>query len=396
MKVMLCILGEGRGHMTQAIAAKEIVERAGHKVVSVVAGAGRTREIPTYFSQAMRLPIEKIPTLDFSFRDNRKVDLLATAGAVLRRLPEYIRAVRRVATVVRETRPDIILNFFEPITGLYALFAWKRPPVLAIAHQFMYGHRSYVRAPGLRFQQSVMKWFVRLVGARSARLALSFYEAADVPRKKTWVCPPILRRGIFDIQADLNGRFVLVYLLNHGYADQIIQWHKAHPETVLHCFFDKPGAPPELSYDDTLTFHRLDGEKFLRMMAQCKYVVCTAGFESLAEAAYFGKPLFLVPVENHVEQQINAIDATNIGWAVNDTWFNLDRLRELPARLPNAVFKAWLAKAPSILLTAIETAVAGHKAPHESQPGNAIAGRATKPEHPSVTPDREAHAPSAA
>jgi len=47
---------------------------------------------------------------------------------------------------------------------------------------------------------------------------------------------------------------------------------------------------------DTLTFHRLDGEKFLRMMGECKYVACTAGFESVSEAAWLGKPLFLVPV----------------------------------------------------------------------------------------------------
>ena len=72
------------------------------------------------------------------------------------------------------------------------------------------------------------------------------------------------------------------------------------------------------------------------MMAECKYVACTAGFESLAEAAWLGKPLFLVPVENHIEQQINAVDATRMGIGVADTSFNLDRLAELPERLDNA------------------------------------------------------------
>jgi uncharacterized protein (TIGR00661 family) len=389
MKLMLCILGEGRGHMTQAIAVKEIAERAGHKVVSVVVGAARTRETPAFFAEAMRMSVEKISTLDFTFKNNRKVDLPATAINVLRRLPEYIRAIRKLKAIVRETRPDLILNFFEPITGLYALATRNRPPVLAIAHQFMYGHPGYVRPLNLRFQQSVMKWFVRLVGARSVRLALSFYEAADVRRRNTWICPPILRPAIFKMQPEPNGQFVLAYLLNHGYAEQIIQWHKAHPETVLHCFYDKPGAQAETKYDSTLTFHRLDGDKFLRMMAECKYVVCTAGFESVAEAAYFGKPLFLVPVENHIEQQINAIDATNIGWAVNDTRFNLDRLAELPAQLPNAAFKEWLARAQSILLTAMEAALAGRKAPQHLAP-------ASEPGRAKVMPDEEAHAPFAA
>ena len=32
MKIMFCVLGEGRGHMTQAMAVKEMVETAGHQV----------------------------------------------------------------------------------------------------------------------------------------------------------------------------------------------------------------------------------------------------------------------------------------------------------------------------------------------------------------------------
>jgi uncharacterized protein (TIGR00661 family) len=324
------------------------------------------------------------------------VDLAATAAAVVRRLPEYIRAVRKLKAIVRQTRPDVIINFFEPITGLYALATWNRPPILAIAHQFMYGHPSYVRARNLRVQQSVMKWFVRLVGARSVRLALSFYEAADVPRRKTWICPPILRPAIFKMQPNPNGQFVLAYLLNHGYAEQIIEWHKAHPATALHCFYDKPGASAETSYDSTLTFHRLDGDKFLRMMADCKYVACTAGFESVAEAAYFGKPLFLVPVENHIEQQINAIDATKLGWAVNDSRFNLDRLADLPAHLPNAAFKEWLARADSILLAAMEAALAGGKAPQHLHPDRTIASVSPGPGRADVVPSEEAHEPLAA
>jgi len=152
---------------------------------------------------------------------------------------------------------------------------------------------------------------------------------------------------------------VLAYLLNHGYAEQIIEWHQRNPQTVLHCFYDKPGAPVEFQHDATLVFHRLDGEKFLRMMAECKFVACTAGFESLCEAAYLGKPLFLVPVENHVEQQINAIDALRTGLGVADKSFNLDRLAELPERLDNTVFRAWLNRADSLLLQTLDRAVHG-------------------------------------
>jgi uncharacterized protein (TIGR00661 family) len=305
----------------------------------------------------MKMPIQRIPTLDFTFRNDRKVNLPATLAAILRRIPAYRRALQTIKSVVRETEPDVILNFFEALTGIYALTTRKRPPVVAIGHQFMYGHPDYVRAPRLRLQQLGMKWFVRLVGSASTRVALSLYQAPDLPEKSIKVCPPILRRQLFELHPNSNGNFVLAYLLNHGYAEQIIAWHKQNPQTVLHCFYDKPDAPPELKHDDTLTFHRLDGEKFLRMMAECKFVACTAGFESLGEAAYLGKPLFLVPVENHVEQRINAIDATRMGLGVTDSSFNLDRLSELPPALANDGYRAWVGRADSILLQSLEHAV---------------------------------------
>jgi uncharacterized protein (TIGR00661 family) len=171
------------------------------------------------------------------------------------------------------------------------------------------------------------------------------------------VGPPILRKQLFQLEANPDGDFVLVYLLNHGYADQIIHWSGNNPRTKLHCFYDKPGAPPEFQHSPALTFHQLDGEKFLRMMAGCRHVVCTAGFESVGEAAWLGKPLFLVPVENHVEQQVNALDAQQFGLGLAEKSFNLDRLAELPDRLPVEKFRAWVNCAPEKLFAAIEHAI---------------------------------------
>jgi uncharacterized protein (TIGR00661 family) len=354
---MLSILGEGRGHMTQAIAVKEMVERAGHRIVSVVLGMGQHRQAPPFFASAMKMPIEQIPTLDFSYKNNRNVNLLNTLVGTVRKIPAYWSGVQKIRDVVRNSEPDIIVNFFEPVTGIYALTHRRRPPVLAVAHQFMCDHPDYVRAPGLRLQQFGMKWYVKLVAAGSAKLALSFYEAPDLPDRDVTVSPPILRRQLFELEPTRDGNFVLAYLLNHGYADEIIAWHNKNPETVLHCFYDKPGAPAKSRYDATLTFHRLDGEKFLRMMAECKYVACTAGFESLSEAAYLGKPMFLMPVKNHVEQQINAIDAARIGFGITDSSFNLDRLSELPDRLANSTYRTWLSRAGSVFLRTLERVV---------------------------------------
>jgi uncharacterized protein (TIGR00661 family) len=344
--------------MTQAMAVKEMAESAGHQVVAVTLGVSSHRPVPEYFGSAMKMSVSQLPTLEFKYRNSRAVSNTATLLGVLANLPKYSRLVRRLDEIVRSAQPDVIINFFEPIAALYALSRRRRPPVVAIGHQFMFQHPGYVRTPHLWKQLLSMKLYTRLLGARSTKLALSLYETPDLPGKKIVVGPPILRKQLFSLESNPDGDFALVYLLNHGYADQIIAWSAKNPKTRLHCFYDKPGAQVEFQHSPSLTFHKLDGEKFLNMMAGCRHVVCTAGFESVSEAAWLGKPLFLVPVENHVEQQVNAIDAQQFGIGLAEKSFNLDRLAELPGSLPTEKFRAWMACAPKKLFQAIEQAVA--------------------------------------
>jgi uncharacterized protein (TIGR00661 family) len=305
----------------------------------------------------MKINVRPLPTLEFKYKNNRSVSNAATLLGVFGKLPKYLGILRQLDDIVRETQPDVIINFFEPMAAFYAITRRKRPPVVAIGHQFMFQHPSYVRAPQLWKQLLSMKIYTRLLGARATKLALSLYAAPDLPEKRIVVGPPILRKQLFSLSSNPNGDFVLIYLLNHGYADQIIAWSGKNPETKLHCFYDKPNAPAEFQHSQSLTFHQLDGEKFLTMMAECRHVVCTAGFESVSEAAWLGKPLFLVPVENHVEQQVNALDAEQFGLGLAEKSFNLDRLAELPASLPVEKFRAWLDSAPKKLFQTIELAV---------------------------------------
>jgi hypothetical protein len=64
-----------------------------------------------------------------------------------------------------------------------------------------------------------------------------------------------------------------------------------------------------------------------------------------------------VPVENHVEQQVNALDAQQFGIGLAEKSFNLDRLAELPDSLPVGKFRNWVARAPEKLFQAVELAV---------------------------------------
>src|ERR1700761_7507927 len=115
MKMMFCVLGEGRGHMTQAMAVKEMAEAAGHKIVAVTLGVSSQRPEPGYFESAMKIPVVQLPTLEFKYKNNRSVSNAATLIGVLKSLPKYRRILRQLDEVVKQAQPDIIINFFEPI-----------------------------------------------------------------------------------------------------------------------------------------------------------------------------------------------------------------------------------------------------------------------------------------
>ena len=76
----------------------------------------------------------------------------------------------------------------------------------------------------------------------------------------------------------------------------------------------------------------------------------------MSEAAWLGKPLFLVPVENHVEQQVNALDAQQSGLGIASKNFDLDRLAQLPDRLSSGKFRNWVGRAPETIIAAIQRA----------------------------------------
>jgi uncharacterized protein (TIGR00661 family) len=153
-----------------------------------------------------------------------------------------------------------------------------------------------------------------------------------------------------------DGQFLLGYMVNHGYAEQIQDWHQQNPEWVVHVFWDKPGAPNCEEVRPNLFFHTLHERKFLTMMAECSGYITTAGFESLCEALYLGKPTLMVPVAGHYEQACNALDAVKAGVGISASGFEVDRLVQfLPFYQPkDQAFRQWADSAGHQLLALFE------------------------------------------
>ena len=363
LNCLFIIQGEGRGHMTQAMAVQTFLEDAGHKVGHILMGQSERRDVPSFFSDHVTAPITYFGSPNFAVdHQSKSIKAWPTVVYNLRRSPQFMESLAVMRRVIEDMQPDVIINFFDPLAGLYHLFYRPTAPMLCVGHQYMYHHPVYPFPPGQTVQKLSVKYFTRLssIGAVK-KLGISFYEAPDRPRLA--VIPPLLRREILDARLTQEP-FYLIYLLNKGYGDAVIAWHRRNPEVKLHCFWDNSDVPEEYAYDQNLTFHQLSGPKFIDMMTRCKGLICTAGFESVCEAMYLGKPVMVVPVQGHVEQYWNALDLTTYGGGLSSSEFNIDKLlamKDKPAHTDS--FRSWVLQAEERFVYEVEQAAAGWKRP---------------------------------
>lgn len=352
-KFIFLVQGEGRGHMTQAISLYHILTDAGHRVNYVYIGKSKRRQVPEYFIKEFSCPVELIESPNFiTDKDNRKIRLIPSILHNLKYLGRYYKSLKKIHQEALEIRPDYLVNFYEFLGGFYYLLF--RPPCrhIAVGHQFLSDHPSFPFAPGL----PVDKWLFRMNNRFTSlkaykKLALSFSEYSPRNVGNIIVCPPLLRRELRQVIPE-RGSFILAYMVNDGYARQIIDWHEQNRNVEVHCFWDRKDEPDEKSIHKNLIFHQLDAGKFLSMMSKCAGLATTAGFESVSEAMFLGKPVLMIPVEGQYEQACNALDAVSAGAGIIDNSFNLTRLLEFLPEYKSAEdrFKSWWNQGPAVIL----------------------------------------------
>ena len=350
------VQGEGRGHLTQAISVYEMLISRGFKIHAVMVGSSKRRDLPEFFRKKITVPIIPYQSPNFSTDPkNKSIRLGKSIWKTLWSLKKYSRSVRLIRETVAAYRPDAIINFYEPLLGWYGLRYKKDTRIIGIGHQYIYLHPDFQFPAGRLTDRLSIKNYTRLTAfGADALLALSFYPLPQTGNQKLKILPPLLRKEVFD-QVIHHQPFLLAYVLNEGYMQDIINWHKEHPETELHCFTDSKAVKGKWRYDDTLCFHSLDDKKFLTMMASCSGLVCTAGFESVCEALYLGKPALLIPVGGHYEQFCNARDAVKAGAGIYDTEFRIDRLLTyIPSYRVCESYRKWINGVESEVLSIVD------------------------------------------
>ncbi len=343
MKFLFIVQGEGRGHMTQAISFANLLLSQGHQLSGVILGKSTRRAIPEFFTKEIPAPIHLVDSPNFvTDKEEKEILIGKTILQNLTKTSTFYKSLKKINEIVKTESPDIILNFYDLLGGIYNGIFRPKAHYWVIGHQYLIYHPEFKFAPARGLNRFFFKLNTKMtaIGA-SEKLALSLYELESTD--EIIVVPPLLRKQVKKLDST-SGDFFLTYIVNSGYGKEILDYAAAHPHLKIRAYWDKKDAAETEKPLPNLSFHKVHDKSFLRDMAACKGLVSTAGFESICEAMYLRKPVMVIPVKGQYEQECNALDTEHSGAGIASDSFDFTKLDQLVQAgfAPEIPIRGWI------------------------------------------------------
>ncbi len=365
LRITFALQGEGRGHMTQALALAHHLRAAGHSVDQVWVGLGPGWSIPEFFVRGIGAPITtfRAPTHSLT-SDRTRVNAGATFRDALFGLPAFLGAARARKRLITAANTDVVVGFYDAVGGIARMLGHSVPNV-AIGHHYVLFHPDAPQLPLSGAAKAGLRWLTRVTAHRATEvLALSFADldgngvGVDPASRHPTIVPPILRPEVSELLTRDDGH-LLAYAVTPGVGEQVVAWQKTRPEVVVHIYLAGGTAAISAEIGAGCHVHALDDKAFLAHMASCRAYAGSAGFESLCEAYYLGKPTLAVPTAGQVEQQLNAADGERTGVVRKGSWSDLNVFWD-GATAPDsgqvAAFRTWVDSGPQAIVSRVVAA----------------------------------------
>ena len=291
------------GHITQTFSLVELFAQQAVPLTPVAVMVSncsppKLAQLREYY----RCPVVAVPSLRFRTNAAGEISSWRTALGCLGDIGKCLRAAAQLHALVAETKPEVVINFYEALGGFYHLCHHAATPWIAVAHQYMVHHPSYLRHARFHPQRLVLNLLTRLTSLGSTlRVAMSFYPAES--HGNIFVTAPLLRQNVLAATPE-SGDSLLCYLNNGTHLPKLVRYCERHPAQRVRCFC--PDQPPTMPAN--LEMHRPDLARYIEELIRCRGLIATSGFESVAEAAVLGKPVMVIPLKNQLEQELNAHD----------------------------------------------------------------------------------------
>ena len=120
IKVLFVVQGEGRGHITQAIAMEDLLRRNGHEVVEVLVGKSNSCSLPGFFNRNIKAPIKRFLSPNFlPTPANKRVCLFRSVAYNVTRIPTYIHVIVPAAEIFLTISNLVKAEYiYVPVIGL--------------------------------------------------------------------------------------------------------------------------------------------------------------------------------------------------------------------------------------------------------------------------------------
>ena len=345
MKFVFIIQGEGRGHQTQALALSEMLTSNGHEVSLALVGTNDPFRIPSLLAEKAIFKIETFqsPSLIYNSK-TQALSILKTIKSAVPNTRKYIKSIYQIKRAIEICQPDVIINFYDFLGGLYSAFFTSKAKVVCIGHQYLLLNRHFNHPKGHWFDRQIVNFNTKITALGSDKiLALSFSEFEN--DREIITVPPLLRNElIYYSNEDLG--YILVYFTQAEMISELLVYARLYKHLIFEVFIDKC----LVEIPENVRINPISSSLFIQKMAKCKAIISTAGFESVCEAMYLGKPALMVPIKKHYEQLCNALDAQRAGAGIFSAEINVSLFLKYLNGSFSKNHQAWIHQSEQIFL----------------------------------------------
>ena len=288
MKILYAIQGTGNGHVARAFDIIPELQKHG-QVDLLLSGNQCDIELPWEIKYRFK-------GMSFIFGKKGGVDMWATLKNM-----HPLHFVKEIASVpVGEY--DVVLNDFEPVVAWACLL--RGTSCIGLSHQSAVLHPD---APLPGKVESLGKFILRYYAPVRKSYGFHFKKLGR------HIFTPVIRRDVRESIASNLGHYT-VYL--PAYDDVAICKALSQFPHVKWQVFSKHNKQSFIK--GNIEIHPIDKNDFTKSMVSAHGVLCTAGFETPAEALFLGKKLCVMPMKGQYEQQCNAALLNEMGIVVID------------------------------------------------------------------------------
>lgn len=283
MKILYAIQGTGNGHLARAT-----------EIVPLLQEIAETDVLLSGIQGDIDLPFDvkyKLYGFSFIFGEKGGVDIWQTIAK--------FRPFKLIGDIFRlpVKNYDLVINDFEPVTAWACKF--RRQKSIGLSHQNAVLHPKAAQPSKIDlFGRSVLKNYA------PSSVRYGFHFTALDSRYFT----PVIRSDVRHANPCDKGHYA-VYL--PAFSDEkVIKLLGKFSEVKWEVFSKHCSRSYKAG---SIHFSPVSFAGFRQSFVSCKGILCTAGFETPAEAIFMGKKLCVFPMKNQYEQACNAAQLAELG-----------------------------------------------------------------------------------